>query len=92
MYVLNVCCPLILGSSACVCLYERVGLTNFHEVDMDDLVDILSSHKVQKRPTSDNIDTILCQLAHTELIQQPAYMSACNELPLNISILIICKY
>ena len=43
----------------------------------DVLLDVLSTYKCFRIPDEQNIEDILCQLAHQELIQRPRYVSNC---------------
>lgn len=43
----------------------------------EDLLEVLGSYKCYLNPTEENIEDILCQLAHQELIQRPRYVSNC---------------
>ena len=45
--------------------------------DNDDLLDVLGSYNCYHKPNEENIEGILCQLAHQELIQRPCYVSNC---------------
>lgn len=47
------------------------------ECDDEDLLDVLSSYKCYKLPTKTNLDCILTELAHQELIQKPRYVGEC---------------
>lgn len=48
----------------------------FDESD-ENLMELLSTYKCYRRPTSENILRISCELAHQELIQKPKYISNC---------------
>ena len=53
-------------------------LKNASEIaDNDDLLDVLGSYNCYRKPNEENIEDILCQLAHQELIQRPRYVSNC---------------
>lgn len=53
-------------------------LKNTSEIaDNDDLLDVLGSYNCYRKPNEENIEDILCQLAHQELIQRPRYVSNC---------------
>lgn len=43
----------------------------------DEVLEVLSSYKCYKNPTKENIELIITQLAHQELIQKPKYISNC---------------
>ena len=43
----------------------------------EDVLDFLSSMNCRKLPTPENIDTIIDELAHQELIQKPRYITNC---------------
>ena len=45
--------------------------------DNDELLDVLSSYKCYSIPKEDNIEEIVLQLAHKELIQKPKYIASC---------------
>jgi len=42
-----------------------------------DVLEVLGSNKCYKNPTKENIELIITQLAHRELIQKPRYISNC---------------
>ena len=51
-------------------------LKNTSEIaDNDDLLDVLGSYNCYRKPNEENIEDILCQLAHQELIQRSRYVS-----------------
>lgn len=43
----------------------------------EELIDILSSYKCYTNPTKENLQHILFQLAHKEIIQKPRYIASC---------------
>ena len=45
--------------------------------DDDDVLEVPSSYKCYKNPTKENIEVIMTQLAHQELVQKPRYISNC---------------
>ena len=47
------------------------------EANDDDILEVLSSYKCFKSPTKENIELIITQLAHQELVQKPRYISNC---------------
>lgn len=47
------------------------------EPNDDDVLEVLSSYKCYKKPTKENIELIITQLAHQELVQKPRYISNC---------------
>ena len=49
----------------------------FTTVDPDDLHDILSSHDVQVHVDEDNLESVLTEVSHKELIQELAYVAKC---------------
>jgi hypothetical protein len=48
-----------------------------HIANNEDLLDVLGPYKCFRIPNEENIEDILCQLAHQELIQRPRYVSNC---------------
>lgn len=53
-------------------------LKNRSQIDKnEDLLEVLGSYKCYRIPKEENIEDILCQLAHQELIQRPRYVSNC---------------
>ena len=58
------------------CLDGQIDATD------DDLLEMLSSYKCYRQPTHENINVIVEELAHQELIQKPKYMATVwnNEL------------
>jgi len=52
------------------------NLKDFNE-DTSDLLDILSAFKCYTRPTKDNLEDVIQQLAHQELVQKPKYIATC---------------
>lgn len=47
------------------------------ESDDDDVLDFLGNYKTFTMPTKENINIILSELAHQELIQRPRYVAQC---------------
>ena len=47
------------------------------EANDDEVLEVLSSYKCYKNPARENIELIITQLAHQELIQKPKYISEC---------------
>jgi len=45
--------------------------------DINELCDVLSSYNCYSKPTDCNLDDLVFQLAHKELIQKPRYVSNC---------------
>lgn len=52
-------------------------LTNFSEVEEDDLLETLSNYVCKWKPTEGNIKQLIIGIAHQELIQKPAYITKC---------------
>ena len=50
---------------------------NRSKIANNDVLDVLSSYKCFRIPDEENIEDILCQLVHQELIQRPRYVSNC---------------
>jgi hypothetical protein len=50
-------------------------LENFESVDEEELFDFLEDHKVKVKATPESIRTILEEIAHKELIQDPTYVA-----------------
>ena len=55
----------------------KKAIEDFDPEDNDDILDFLSEHKINKLPSQENIEEIITQLAHKELIQAPAFISNC---------------
>ncbi|XP_070551821.1 uncharacterized protein [Ptychodera flava] len=53
------------------------ALNNFDSVDEDELLDILDSHQCKTKPTSENIASIIAEIAHKEIIQEPMFVIDC---------------
>lgn len=53
------------------------ALKDFQTVEEDDLLDALDSHSVRVRVTSSNIEAVLKEVAHKEIVQAPAYVARC---------------
>ena len=58
------------------------AIKNFGEVDQDDLWDILSRREVKVLVTDKNIDRVLSEMAHRDLVQVPSFVSKMWEEPL----------
>ncbi|CAL9690847.1 unnamed protein product [Knipowitschia caucasica] len=48
--------------------------SDFANVDLEELVEVLDMHNCRRQPTEDNIQQILLELAHQKLIQEPAFI------------------
>ena len=46
----------------------------------DEVLEVLSSYKCYKNPTKENVKLIITQLSHQELVQNPKYLIAGNQL------------
>ena len=55
----------------------KKAIDDFDQEDKDDILEFLSEHKITKSPSQENIEEIITQLAHKELIQAPAFVSNC---------------
>ena len=55
----------------------RMALSDFSNVDMDELTDILDGHEVRQLPNARNIARLVHEIAHKELIQAPMYVADC---------------
>lgn len=53
------------------------------DVDADDLLEFLGNYKCYKLPNKENVQEILSELAHQELIQRPRYIAQCWSQPLS---------
>lgn len=53
------------------------ALTDFKGADMEELLTILSSHSCTTLPTEQNLQRLLAEIAHKELVQQPALTIKC---------------
>jgi len=58
---------------------EALRKCNEWELDAndDEVLEVLSSYKCYKNPTKENVELIITQLAHQELVQKPKYISNC---------------
>jgi hypothetical protein len=65
------------------------ALANFSSVEYDDTVDFLGDHDCRKIVSTENFKTLLQEIAHKELIQEPSFIVRCWQPMLsNISITI----
>lgn len=55
----------------------KVALKDFESVDFEELTELVSSYDSKWVPTKNNFETLIQDIAHTELIQKPAYVSKC---------------
>jgi len=55
----------------------EINLKQFEVENGDELLNVLSSYQCYSKPTKDNINVIICQLAHKELVQRPKYVTNC---------------
>ena len=53
------------------------ALTNFDSTDKDDLFEVMDNHQGKKNPNVENIQQIVEEMAHKELIQVPLYVADC---------------
>lgn len=53
------------------------ALQNFEDVDKDDLLDFFDDHNHVSMPSVENIRALICDIAHKEMIQTPAYVAEC---------------
>ena len=44
---------------------------------MDELLEILSTHECKVKVTKDNLGAVIDQIAHMEMVQEPAFISEC---------------
>jgi hypothetical protein len=51
------------------------ALEDFNSVEMDDLLGFLDDHEHSALPTEDNLKNLICEVAHKELLQAPAYIA-----------------
>lgn len=47
----------------------------FENVDMDELLDVLTEYKCYSNPTQSNFDNLLAEMSHLHIIQSPKYIS-----------------
>ncbi|KAK3092045.1 hypothetical protein FSP39_024701 [Pinctada imbricata] len=47
------------------------------EIDRDDLMEILSNHECKVIVTRDNLGAVIDQIAHMEMVQEPAFIREC---------------
>lgn len=55
----------------------RQALTDFESTDFDELLDCLENLDCKWKPTKENIDRLVKDLAHQELIQKPMFVINC---------------
>ncbi|KAJ8938807.1 hypothetical protein NQ314_011324 [Rhamnusium bicolor] len=55
----------------------KQALKNFGEVDNDELLDVLTSYATKWAPTKNNFKQLIRDIAHTELVQKPAFVVKC---------------
>jgi len=55
---------------------DLINNPNFDEIK-DDFIEMLSEYNCKSLPTKDNINELLVEIAHAELIQTPRYVSNC---------------
>lgn len=48
------------------------AISNFNRADMDELISILSSHNCCVLPTEENLPSLVEEMAHKEMVQEPA--------------------
>lgn len=60
------------------CLKGEVGVAD------EDVLDMLSSYKCYRQPTQENIQAIIEELAHQELVQRPKYISMAWSVELKV--------
>ena len=53
------------------------ALKDINEVDSDELFDVLERHEVKVIVNADNINRVICEVAHKELVQAPSFVSKC---------------
>lgn len=53
------------------------SLNDFHKADFDELLTILGSHSCTTLPTEQNLAKLLDEIAHKELVQEPAFIIKC---------------
>ena len=53
------------------------ALHNFEDVEIEELVEFFDDHGHVSMPSPDNIRTLVCDVAHKEMIQSPAYVAEC---------------
>lgn len=53
------------------------ALQDFQNADMDEVLSVLSSHNCLVLPNENNLQKILEEIAHKEMVQQPAYIIKC---------------
>ncbi|KAK3103805.1 hypothetical protein FSP39_022027 [Pinctada imbricata] len=53
------------------------ALENMEEIDRDDLMEILSNHECKVIVTRDNLGAVIDQIAHMEMVQEPAFIREC---------------
>lgn len=53
------------------------ALKDIDRVDKDDLLEVLSIHECTVKTTKDNIASVIDQIAHKELVQEPSFIREC---------------
>ena len=67
------------------------ALTDFKGADVEELLTILSSHNCTTLPTEQNLQRLLEEIAHKELVQQPAFIIKCWKRVLSLSGVVLDK-
>ena len=55
----------------------ETALNNFDNVDIGDLIDALESFDCRKYPASNNIRSLIEEIAHKEIVQKPKFVTDC---------------
>ena len=55
----------------------RQAMEDMTSVDNEELLDVLNDHDCKYRPTAENLQTIIKQIAHKEMIQAPMFIIDC---------------
>lgn len=53
------------------------AIGDMEKADMDELLEILSTHDCKVKITKDNIGPVIDQIAHLEMVQEPAFIREC---------------
>ncbi|XP_078332256.1 uncharacterized protein LOC144625415 [Crassostrea virginica] len=55
----------------------KAAMSNFEEVDADELLDVMMCHDCRKIPTESTLSQIIEEIAHKELVQAPMFVCDC---------------
>jgi hypothetical protein len=53
------------------------ALENFQSVDKEDILDVMDQYEAKKMVSADNVEQVIREIAHKELIQKPMFVADC---------------